>query len=207
MTTLPPLPNAGSVRQQHFAIMPLPEPYAALLGKLPRIEQFSILIFGKKGTRKSRLALKLAQLFTSLTNKRLLYNTNEEPAGKGTLTLRLQTLGIHDNRIEFLNSQISVDLVSYLETGNYAYCFVDSINNLDVPDTDILNLQYRFPHVSFVFISQVNKSGNAKANEALQHMVDGVYQIKKNPKTGESTIHVEKTRYEATMLEINMSNI
>lgn len=206
MTTLPTLPTAGQVRQQHYAILPLPEPYAALLGKLPRIKQFSILIFGKKGTRKSTFSLRLAELFSSLTNKRTLYNTNEEPVGKGTLTLRLQTLGIHDNRIQFLSSRIFVELVAYLETGDYAYCFVDSVNNFDVPDIELLNLQYRFPSVSFVFVSQVNKSGIAKANETLLHMVDAVYQIKKNIKTNKSTVYLEKDRYGATLFEMNISS-
>lgn len=204
MTTLPPLPNAGNVRQQNYVLLPLPEPYSDLLGKLPRTAQFSIMLYGKNGTGKSTFSLRLAELFARLTNKRILYNGNEEPVKSGTLKLRLDMLGIQDTRIEFLDSPIAADLIAYLETGDYPFCFVDSVNNFDVPDTEILNLQYRFLNVSFVFLSQVNKAGKAKANESLQHMVDAVYLTRKNIKTGERTVHLEKSRYGATMREMTI---
>jgi len=60
MTTLPPLPNAANVRHQNYVLLPLPEPYSELLGKLPRTSQFSIMLYGKNGTGKSTFSLKLA---------------------------------------------------------------------------------------------------------------------------------------------------
>jgi predicted ATP-dependent serine protease len=201
-TILPPLPNASTVRQQNYAVLPLPAPYDALLGKLPRTAQFSLLLYGENGTGKSTLSLRLAELFARITNKRVLYNGNEEPVETGTLKLRLDMLGIHDRRIDFLDSKIFADLEAYLKSGQYAYAFVDSVNNYDVPDTRVLQLQYDFPAISFVFLSQMNKSGQSRASETLKHLVSAVYRTQKDTEAGVRSVHLEKSRYGATMREM-----
>lgn len=203
-TVVPALPDANLVRQQNYPSLPLPAPYDKFLGNLPRTAQFTMLLYGAGGTGKSTLSLKLADLFAKQNNARVLYNANEEPIATGTLKLRLDLLNINDKRIEFLDTALFSAVLQYLKTGRYKYCFIDSVNNFDVPDTDVLQLQYLFPEVSFVFLSQVNKSGKAKSDEELKHLVYAVYKTERDMKTGVRRAILEKSRYGATMREMTI---
>jgi len=205
MTTfLPELPSAATVRQSNYLSIPLPSPYAELLGKLPRQVQFSMMIYGEPGSGKSSLSLKIANVLAKATNKYVLYNANEEPLESGSINLRLNMLNINDTRIKILDARDFDILQMHLRTGKYKFCVIDSLNNFEgVSDMDVLNLMQEFPNVSFIFLSMVDKQNKAKATKTFEHLVFAVY-FTENSKTGEAIVRLKKSRYGATLREMNI---
>lgn len=202
MPELPPLPSAASVVKMPYRALSLPSPYGEFFGKLPRDKQFSIFIYGENGTGKSSLSMRLAETLVRATGKNILYNGNEEPLETGSLTLRLKLLNIRDPRIKLLDTEDFNVLLSYLSTGDYAYCFIDSFNNLNIPQIEVLNMLQYYPNVSFVILGQVDKSGKHKGSEDWKHMLYAVYRTEK--KDGVRTAYLEKSRYGATLRELEI---
>lgn len=192
------LPSLSSIYQQPYPTLKLQSPYRELLGKdLPR-GQFSILIIGSPGSGKSSLLLKIANQLVRTTGKSLLYNINEEPIKQGSIIARARDLKINDPRIKLYDGNDVETLGEHLATGQYGYCFIDSMTNFPhATDAEIMELTQEFPNVSFIFISMVDEYNKAKVSKDIEHLVYAVYRTSVEKKTGRCIITMKKSRYGA----------
>jgi hypothetical protein len=161
----------------------LPEPWSKILGDIPKIEQWSGMIFGYSQSGKSSFALKMADVL-SKGNNWVLYNAAEEKIGTGTISQRLRRMQVWSRNIDIFENKSIDDLIAVLSEPNqkYKYVFIDSVNRLGISNPEIMrvfNLQDQFKDINFIFIVHGDKDAkNYLGSAALQNMVSVAIEIK-----------------------------
>lgn len=165
------LQTLRDLRRMPYKAASLSPKWRAFLGAVPAEEQFSILLAGPSGTGKSTLCLQLAKEFSRLGQ--VLYVCAEERAKTGTIRLRARLLKISSSKIWMHDTTRYDDLIEQLRTGKYKFCFIDSIQELDVEDEQIMEIIGMFPDVVFLFVAQVDwTEKHSRGSAKWRHKVD-----------------------------------
>lgn len=61
--------------------------------------------------------------------------------------------------------------------GDFEFVFLDSITRLRLSPFELNELKEKYPEVSFIFVSQVNKSGKARGSNEFAHDVDCIIEF------------------------------
>jgi predicted ATP-dependent serine protease len=154
-----------------YAPMKLSGRWQAFLGAVPAHEQFNILLSGPSGTGKSTAALELAREFTR--HGTVLYIAAEERLRAGTIRLRARLMKIITDRIVLYDTIRYGEMTAELATGQYRFCIVDSIQEMDVDALEVMSVINEFPNVTFCFVAQANADERRSLGGAKwRHKVD-----------------------------------
>ena len=178
--------------------------FGALLGRLPRERQFSILLGGASGGGKSSAAMMIANLLSSLGP--VLYCTSEERIDTGTIGIRATQLGISNTDIDVVEVKTVDDVDAQLMADEYAFCVIDSINELGATPEDVIELMQRHPDTSWILIAQADASEKATVGGARwRHIVD-IRLWCEVDKDGSRIVRNLKNRFAPTLHEIHLKS-
>lgn len=168
MATIIPLDD---LQRQPRDVLRLPGEWKGFLGQVPARSQFTILVAGPSGSGKSTLSMLLAKVFARFGN--VIYFCPEEGHQSGTTAIRSRLLGVSSPRIWMYDTTAIADVRALLAAGNCRFAIIDSIQQLDADDTEVLNLIQEFPGVTFVFIAQVDwAEKRSRGSSRWRHAVD-----------------------------------
>jgi hypothetical protein len=127
---------------------------------------FSVLVSAPPKFGKSILCTNWAG-YLARNHGRVLYVAREEGLDD-TLKAKLKNVA-HPN----------LTVSDYLpdNLGDFEYVFLDSITRLRLSPFDLNKLKEKHPEVSFIFVSQVNKSGKARGSNEFAHDVDCIIEF------------------------------
>lgn len=145
--------------------------YADLLGSLPMNRRFTILIGGASGAGKSSVTLKIGSVLSK--HGPVLYCSSEERIDTGTIGTRAEQVGVENADIDVVEVRTTDDIKEHLTNGEYSYCVIDSVNELDLSPADALTMMKEHLAVSFIFIAQADATEKSTIGGARwRHMVD-----------------------------------
>lgn len=146
----------------------LPKPLAEFLGRLPR--KFNMLLWGPPGSGKSTFSMQLATALSFAGNVR--YITSEESTEGNGFIDRIKRVRAY-RPIIATESRNYKDIVNILKSTTNNFVIIDSVNNLDIPTKNIVELFKLFPQISFIFIAHAQKDQRAfRGATELAHEVD-----------------------------------
>lgn len=141
------------------------------LGNVPAAGQFTVLIAGPSGTGKSVLCLVLAKEFSR--HGQVLYICAEESTKAGTIQIRARLMKLRSSRILMCETRSYDDVRRALTEHSCKFCFIDSVQELDVDNKTVQDLITDFPDVVFVFVAQVDWSEkHSLGSSTWRHRVD-----------------------------------
>ncbi len=127
---------------------------------------FMILIWGRQGSMKSSFAMIMADEFGK--HGKVLYHTNEEKISDARIKERYNRLGLTGRQIYFDDSG---EFQTIIETLNHdpsiKYLIIDSLNFMDVPQKEIIQIRNEFPDVSIILIAHSEKMGRHYKGDGL----------------------------------------
>jgi predicted ATP-dependent serine protease len=145
--------------------------WKSILGHVPADEQDTVHLAGPSGTGKSTLCLQLADEFSRLG--RVLYVCAEERTMTGTIRLRARLLKIFSQRIMMHDTKNLDEEKREFSSGQYKFCIVDSIHEMDAGDTEHMATIGDYPKVVFVFVAQVDWTEKmSRGSSSWRHAVD-----------------------------------
>lgn len=137
--------------------------YEAVIGK-PTKKAHSILIHGSGGSGKTTFMLQYANYLANNYGK-VIYVTSEE-FGTGTLSEKINRLGINSNGLHFAES------LKAFNPDNYRFVFIDSKDNIGLTIEDWRAMKRKYKNTSFIIISQGTKDGGFRGTNEWPHEVD-----------------------------------
>lgn len=178
--------------------------YADLIGSVPKDRPFSILLGGASGAGKSSSALRIC---TDLSEHgTILYATSEERIDTGTIGTRAEQVGAEDADIDVVEVSTSEEIRTHLHQGDYSFCAIDSINELEFGPDDALEMMKEHPDVSFIFIAQADATEKSTIGGARwRHLVDIRLWCERD-KDGRRIIRNIKNRFAPSIDELVLSN-
>jgi predicted ATP-dependent serine protease len=143
----------------------------AFVGSVPATEQWTMLVSGPSGSGKSSFCLGLAKELSRFGH--VLYVAAEERLKSGTIRIRAKVMHITSQRIWIYDTISISDVVEELKTGRYAYCLIDSVQELRATVEESLELKEQFPDISFIFVAQADAAERRSlGGHKVKHMVD-----------------------------------
>lgn len=138
---------------------------------------FVILIWGRQGSMKSSLAMIFSDEFSN--HGKVLYHTNEEKLSDARITDRYKRLGLTSKQVYFDDSGEFQQLVEYLnDNSEIKFVVIDSMNFLDAPQLELIQLKQEFPEISFVIVAHSEKMGrHFKGDSKLAYKADTEIQM------------------------------
>lgn len=195
--------SIAEVKQRKPEPLPLEGPLAKILGSLPRNEPSTILVSGPSGGGKSTAGMIIVNDLSE--HGPVLYVTSEERIDSGTIGIRAEQAGIGDADIDVVEARSLSSIPEHLNSGIYAFCVIDSINELDMTPDDFMKLKDAYPEVSWILISQANAAEKATVGGARwRHLVD-IRLWCEVDKDGNRVIRNQKNRFAPAVNEIKMS--
>lgn len=159
------------VTKMPFERLALRGDWAQFIGSVPAREQWTALISGPSGTGKSSFCLSLAKELSRFGQ--VLYVAAEERLKSGTIRIRARLMHVTSRRIWIHDTTSIHDVTAELDTGAYAYCLIDSVQELQAPGEETLALKERYPNVSFIFVAQADAAEKRSVGgHKVRHMVD-----------------------------------
>lgn len=167
-----------------------------------------ILLTGQPGIGKSTL---LMQISTKIAEEHpVLYVSGEESAGQ--VKLRAERLGAAGDKFNFANSTSANDIAKTIESGDFDFVVVDSIQTLSVAEiasapgnvsqvTNSGNLIIRAAKASdtaVVIVGHVTKEGALAGPKVLEHLVDVVMNFEGDRYGGFKVVRAIKNRFGST---------
>jgi primosomal protein N' len=150
---------------------------------------FKALVYGTAGSGKTTMLLDFCKDFVS-DGKYALYVTGEqakEHEGKliiaDTFKERLISRGANVQGLDIL-ARVPRDL------SKYNILILDSVQALDMTPEDIEAIANKYPHLSIIVVSQINKKGNYKGSTEWAHNPDIILTL---PKYG--MVEAQKNRF------------
>lgn len=154
----------------------------------------SNLVGGEPGAGKSTVLIQMADSAVDATGLDSLYIAAEEQLEQ--IDVRAERLGVKNlDKIRFVRAMASdVDVAAILQSRLFGFLIVDSITAIAAED---MTMQVQIAHAvkmhldtmkskcPAVLICQINKGGDFSGLQALQHEVDGTYQLFKGEDIGE----------------------
>lgn len=136
--------------------LPLHTEFAEFLGALPIKQQFSIMLYGGKGSGKSTLSIRIAKELSRFGE--FLYVSAEESTETGAMRIRAKHEGVtKSNKISVLETKDLPDVRNALRTNAFKFCLIDSANVFHQEDDEVAKLLAEFPSVHFIVIVQMVK--------------------------------------------------
>ena len=166
------------------------------------------LLAGQPGIGKSTL---LMQVCAKIAEKHdVLYISGEESAGQ--VKLRAERLGANSERLNFAASTSGNDIAKTIESGEFDYVVVDSIQTLAINEissapgtvsqvTNCGNLIIRAAKATdtaVVIVGHVTKEGTLAGPKVLEHLVDVVLNFEGDRYGGFKTVRAVKNRFGST---------
>ena len=166
------------------------------------------LLAGQPGIGKSTL---LMQVCAKIAEKHdVLYISGEESAGQ--VKLRAERLGANSDRLNFAASTSGNDIAKTIESGEFDYVVVDSIQTLAINEiasapgtvsqvTNCGNLIIRAAKATdtaVVIVGHVTKEGTLAGPKVLEHLVDVVLNFEGDRYGGFKTVRAVKNRFGST---------
>ena len=167
------------------------------------------LLTGQPGIGKSTL---LMQICAKISEQfPVLYISGEESAGQ--VKLRAERLGASSPSLAFANSTSGNDIAKTIESGEFKFVVVDSIQTLSIAEltsapggvsqvTNCGNLIIRAAKASdtaVVIVGHVTKDGSLAGPKVLEHLVDVVINFEGDRYGGFKTVRAVKNRFGSTM--------
>ena len=167
------------------------------------------LLTGQPGIGKSTL---LMQISAKISEEfPVLYISGEESAGQ--VKLRAERLGASSPALAFTNSTSGNDIAKTIESGEFKFVVVDSIQTLSLAEltsapgnvsqvTNCGNLIIRAAKASdtaVVIVGHVTKDGSLAGPKVLEHLVDVVINFEGDRYGGFKTVRAIKNRFGSTM--------
>jgi len=145
--------------------------FLELVGKPSK--PFSGIIWGLPKGGKSNLSIRFADYLSEYFGS-VCYIAAEEGE---SVTLQMKIKDIGGSKVTFVELKDKQKIRAYLQSKNYVFVFIDSINNAEI-DHEFLELIKRDnPKTSFIGIVQATKSGNFKGDQALTHNCDFIIKV------------------------------
>lgn len=133
---------------------------------------FSALVFGQPKFGKSILCLDFA-IYLARNHGRVLYIAREEGLG-GTFLDKLIAASNDNPNLDVSNHSSYIPIEDF---HNYDFVFIDSITRFKITPDELEELQSKFPKISFIYVSQVTKTGSARGTNELRHNVDVIIEV------------------------------
>jgi len=166
--------SLGDVATIKTPTLALPEDWALFLGKLPRYDQWKMIVHGGSFSGKSSWALVLAGMLSRYG--KVLYGNFEESVNGGSIQNKLNSLGLRNANIEFLKPNTLENFTRSLDEGNFKFAIIDSLSVLGNNRKEILesfNIYKRYPKVSFIYLLHADKLEKTYIGpSAFKHNVD-----------------------------------
>lgn len=166
------------------------------------------LLTGQPGIGKSTLLMQICAKIAESNN--VLYISGEESAGQ--VKLRAVRLGAESERLSFASSTSGNDIAKTIESGEFDFVVVDSIQTLSISEiasapggvsqvTNCGNLIIRAAKASdtaVVIVGHVTKEGTLAGPKVLEHLVDVVVNFEGDRYGGFKTVRAVKNRFGST---------
>ena len=166
------------------------------------------LLAGQPGMGKSTILMQICAEIAKTKN--VLYVSGEESAGQ--VKLRAERLGADSDTLSFASSTSGNDIAKTIETGEFDFVVVDSIQTLAMDEissapgtvsqvTNCGNLIIRAAKSSdtaVVIVGHVTKEGTLAGPKILEHLVDVVLNFEGDRYGGFKTIRAVKNRFGGT---------
>ena len=166
------------------------------------------LLAGQPGMGKSTLLMQICAEIAKGHN--VLYVSGEESAGQ--VKLRAVRLGAESEKLSFAASTSANDIAKTIETGEFDFVIVDSIQTLAMDElssapgtvsqvTNCGNLIIRAAKstdTAVVIVGHVTKEGTLAGPKVLEHLVDVVLNFEGDRYGGFKTVRAVKNRFGAT---------
>lgn len=167
------------------------------------------LLTGQPGIGKSTLLMQICAYISK--SAPVLYISGEESAGQ--VKLRAERLGASSPALSFANSTSGNDIAKTIESGEFKFVVVDSIQTLSLAEltsapgnvsqvTNCGNLIIRAAKASdtaVVIVGHVTKDGSLAGPKVLEHLVDVVINFEGDRYGGFKTVRAIKNRFGSTM--------
>lgn len=167
------------------------------------------LLTGQPGIGKSTLLMQICSKISK--EAAVLYISGEESAGQ--VKLRAKRLGAGSKDLNFANSTSGNDIAKTIESGDFKFVVVDSIQTLSLAEltsapgsvsqvTNCGNLIIRAAKASdtaVVIVGHVTKDGTLAGPKVLEHLVDVVINFEGDRYGGFKTVRAIKNRFGSTM--------
>ena len=168
-----------------------------------------ILTGGEPGIGKSTIMLQIAGVLSS-SQKKLLYVSGEESAEQ--IKMRAERLSISCDNIQLLTTSSFEDLLAALQSDNYSFVMVDSIQTIVSTELSssggtvgqVRHITYQLVEIAkstglTVFIvGQVTKEGVIAGPKVLEHLVDTVLYFEGDYSRGIRLLRTVKNRFGST---------
>ena len=166
------------------------------------------LLTGQPGIGKSTI---LMQICSEIAKKfPVLYISGEESASQ--VKLRAERLGANSEKLSFASSTSGNDIAKTIETGEFNFVVVDSIQTLSMNEiasapggvsqvTNCGNLIIRaakYSNTAVVIVGHVTKDGTLAGPKVLEHLVDVVINFEGDRYGGFKTVRAVKNRFGGT---------
>lgn len=166
------------------------------------------LLAGQPGIGKSTLLMQICAEIAK--TKKVLYISGEESAGQ--VKLRAERLGADADNLNFANSTSGNDIAKTIESGEFDFVIVDSIQTLLMDEissapgtvsqiTNCGNLIIRAAKATdtaVVIVGHVTKDGTLAGPKTLEHLVDVVLNFEGDRYGGFKTVRAVKNRFGGT---------
>ncbi|MEX0932211.1 MAG: DNA repair protein RadA [Candidatus Saccharimonadales bacterium] len=143
-----------------------------------------MLLAGEPGIGKSTLLLETADNIS--TNLKVLYVSGEESLEQ--IKLRAERLKVKNNDLELLATTSTDEIISVVESGNYNFVIVDSVQTMQLDDisssagtvsqisnsAQALQSVAKGQNTAVLLVGHVTKQGNIAGPKILEHLVDVV---------------------------------
>jgi len=166
------------------------------------------LLSGQPGIGKSTLLMQICAEISK--QKPVLYISGEESAGQ--VKLRAKRLGANSDKLYFASSTSGNDIAKTIESGDFAFVVVDSIQTLSMneissaPGTvsqvnncgNLIIRAAKATDTAVVIVGHVTKDGSLAGPKILEHLVDVVLNFEGDRYGGFKTVRAVKNRFGST---------
>lgn len=139
-----------------------------LVAERPSVNAY-INISGVPGSGKSTLCFMFAKELAKYGN--ILYVASEEKVGE-TLRLKAEKANVTEDNVIFFHTRSFDDVKKELNKGIYRFCFIDSLNKLNVTPQNFENFKESNKNIMFFNILQSTKDGKHRGSQELAHDSD-----------------------------------
>lgn len=138
---------------------------------------FHCIVYGMPKAGKSILCMQFADMLANEFGE-VLYIAAEE-GYKGTIKDKIKEWTTNRKRLHFAAARSEKGIREALETKDYKFCFIDSVDKAKLTVDEVEALKADYGHISFISIHQVTKQGDARGSQEFKHDADVLINVQK----------------------------